>query len=220
MIDIYYLEEDARIAQSVKEFLTQGGCRVYVFATLDEIKEALNVMRPAVVLVDCHAPNGSGNLLCRWIRMHWRGTPVLFTSARNSLRADVNAESEDYVVKPFELDVLLGRIRALMRRTGGITKQYLSCDVISLDHNRRQVRCGAEEVRLSSSEYHLLLYLMQNKGKTVTRENMLSSIWDVNETDVSNNTLTVTVKRLREKLHRPDCLKTVRSVGYRLEDTE
>lgn len=73
MIDIYYLEEDARIAQSVKEFLTQGGCRVYVFATLDEIKEALNVMRPAVVLVDCHAPNGSGNLLCRWIRMHWRG---------------------------------------------------------------------------------------------------------------------------------------------------
>ena len=85
MIDIYYLEEDARIAQSVKEFLTQGGCRVYVFATLDEIKEALNVMRPAVVLVDCHAPNGSGNLLCRWIRMHWRGTRNLRITSSSRL---------------------------------------------------------------------------------------------------------------------------------------
>ena len=218
MIDIYYLEEDARIAQSVTDFLTQGGCRVYVFVTIDKIKEALSVMRPTLVLMDCHMPNASGIFLCRWIRLNCKGTPVLFVAAHSGLH-NANAESEDYVVKPFELDVLLRRIHALMRRTGDITKQSLSCDLISLDHNRRQVRCGAEEVRLSSSEYHLLLYLMQNKGRTVTRKKLLSSIWDVNETDVSNNTLTVTVKRLREKLHRPECLKTVHSVGYRLEDT-
>ena len=73
---------------------------------------------------------------------------------------------------------------------------------------------------LSPSEYRLLLHLMQNKGRTVTREPLLSAIWNTNETYVSNNTLSVTVKRLRAKLHQPACLKTVHSVGYRMEDSE
>ncbi len=219
MIDIYYLEDDRRIAQAVKEFLAQGGCHVCVFSTFDEIKEALNVMRPALVLVDCHMPNGIGNMLCRWIHANCKGIPVLFVAARSSSQSG-RSNTDNYIVKPFELDVLLRRIRALMQRAGGAGKQYLYCDVISLDRHQRQVRCGAEEVRLSSSEYQLLLHLMQNKGRTVTRENLLASIWDADGNDVNNNTLSVTVKRLREKLHQPECLKTIRSVGYRMEDSE
>ena len=92
--------------------------------------------------------------------------------------------------------------------------------MISLDRTRMQVCCGTEEVHLSPSEYRLLLHLMQNKGRTVTRETLLSAIWNTNETYVSNNTLSVTVKRLRAKLHQPACLKTVHSVGYRMEDSE
>ena len=72
---------------------------------------------------------------------------------------------------------------------------------------------------MSVAEYQLLLYLMQNKGKTVTREKILEQVWDVNGNYVNNNTLTVTMKRLRDKLDQPSCLKTVRSVGYRMEDT-
>lgn len=72
---------------------------------------------------------------------------------------------------------------------------------------------------MSAAEYQLLLYLMQNKGRTVTREKILEQVWDVNGNYVNNNTLTVTMKRLRDKLHQPSCLKTVRSVGYSMEDT-
>ena len=88
-----------------------------------------------------------------------------------------------------------------------------------MDLNRRTVSCGSEEIDLSVSEYGLLLYLLQNKGKTVTREKILEQVWDINGNYVNNNTLTVTMKRLRDKLHQPSCLKTIRSVGYRMEDT-
>ena len=80
------------------------------------------------------------------------------------------------------------------------------------------VSCYSEEILLSAAEYELLLYLMQNKGNTVTREKILEQVWDVKGNYVNDNTLTVTMKRLRDKLHQPVCLKTVRSVGYRMED--
>ena len=92
-----------------------------------------------------------------------------------------------------------------------------------IDLERRTVFCyGGEEsggqILLSAAEYQLLLYLMQNKGKTVTRRKLLEEIWDSCGNYVYDNTLTVTMKRLREKLHQPVCLKTVRSVGYRMEE--
>ena len=127
--------------------------------------------------------------------------------------------ADDYVTKPFELEVLHSRILALLRRTGNVAQQYLSCDGIRMDLNRRTVTCHSEEILLSAAEYELLLYLLQNKGKTLTREKILAQVWDVNGNYVNDNTLTVTVKRLREKLRQPACLKTVRSVGYRMEDT-
>ncbi len=125
---------------------------------------------------------------------------------------------DDYVVKPFELEVLHSRILALLRRAGNGAKQYLSCDGIEMDLNRRSVSCHSKEVDVSPAEYELLLYLMENKGKTLTRERILEQIWDVKGNYVNNNTLTVTMKRLRDKLCQPACIKTVRSVGYRMED--
>lgn len=122
-------------------------------------------------------------------------------------------------MKPFELEVLHSRILALLRRTGNAAEQYLSCDGIRMDLNRHTVSCRLEEISLSEAEYRLLLCLMQNKGRTVTRERILEQVWDVNGNYVNDNTLTVTMKRLRDKLYQPKCLKTVRSVGYRMEDT-
>ena len=123
------------------------------------------------------------------------------------------------MVKPFELEVLYSRIVALLRRSGNAAERYLTCDGIRIDQNRNTVSCHAEEINVSAAEYQLLLYLMQNKGKTVTREKILEQIWDVNGNYVNDNTLTVAMKRLRDKLHQPSCLKTVRSIGYRMEDT-
>ena len=87
-----------------------------------------------------------------------------------------------------------------------------------MDLNKRLVFCDTNEVRLSPAEYEVLLCLMRGKGRIVTREKILEQVWDVNGNYVNDNTLTVTVKRLREKLGQPSCLKTVRSVGYRMED--
>ena len=95
----------------------------------------------------------------------------------------------------------------------------MSCDGISVDQSKRMVFLHGEEVGLSGAEYQVLLYLMQNKGRTLTREMILGHIWDARGSYVNDNTLTVTIKRLREKLKQPLCLKTVRSVGYRMEDT-
>ena len=123
------------------------------------------------------------------------------------------------MVKPFELEVLYSRILALLRRSGNVAERYLSCDGIRIDQNRQTVSYHSEEINVSAIEYQLLLYLIQNKGKTVTREKILEQVWDVNGNYVNNNTLTVTMKRLRDKLYHPACLKTVRSIGYRMEDT-
>lgn len=223
MIDIYYVEDDKMISQAVKEFLEQRGYRVSVFPTVTGAKEALLRMRPAIVLVDWNMPDGNGNLLVQWIRSKWKELPVIFLTVRGDscdIVSGFENGADDYVVKPFELDVLLLRIKALLRRTGDVSKQYLSCGSISLDMKKMSVHYGAEEIRLSPSEYQLLLYLLQNKGKTVTRRTLLEEIWDSSGNYVNDNTLTVTMKRLREKLHQPVCLKTVRSVGYRMEELE
>lgn len=222
MTDIYYIEDDPDIAAAVKEYLEQKGFRVTLCATLAQARQALENHLPTLVLLDWNMPDGHGDRLCRWIRGRWKELPIIFLTVRNDASDIVSGfrdGADDYVVKPFQLEVLHSRILALLRRTGNVAEQYLSCGGIRIDQNRRTVTCHSEEVPLSAAEYQLLLYLMQHKGKTLTREQILAQVWDANGNYVNNNTLTVTVKRLRDKLGQPACLKTVRSVGYRMEDT-
>lgn len=223
MNDIYYVEDDESISQTVKEFLGQHGYSVFVYTTIEAAKKAFGSACPMLALLDWNMPDGSGRELSRWIRSKWKELPVILLTVRGDSRDIVSgfqSGADDYVVKPFELDVLLSRIKALLRRTGDASKQYLSCGSISLDMKKMLVRDGVEEISLSPSEYQLLLYLLRNKGKTVTRTKLLEEIWDSSGYYVNDNTLTVTMKRLREKLHQPVCLKTVRSVGYRMEELE
>ncbi|MCI6468057.1 MAG: response regulator transcription factor [Faecalicatena sp.] len=222
MIDLYYAEDDPNIATSVKEYLEQKNFRVTVYDTLAGVKQALEIHVPSMILLDWNMPDGHGDHLCSWIRRNWMELPIIFLTVRGESPDIVSGfqnGADDYVVKPFELEVLYSRILALLRRTRNAAEQYLSCDGIIIDQNRRTVTLHLEEVNLSLAEYELLLYLMQNKGKTVTRERILEQVWDVKGNYVNNNTLTVTMKRLRDKLNQPSCLKTVRSVGYRMEDT-
>lgn len=222
MIDIYYIEDDPDIAASVKEYLEQKGFHATICATLAQARRALETHVPTLVLLDWNMPDGHGDRLCRWIRDRWKELPIIFLTVRGDASDVVSGfrdGADDYVVKPFQLEVLHSRILALLRRTGNVSEQYLSCDDIRMDQNRRTVTCRSEEIPLSAAEYQLLLYLMQHKGRTLTRERILEQVWDANGSYVNNNTLTVTMKRLRDKLRQPACLKTVRSVGYRMEDT-
>lgn len=220
---IYYIEDDESISRTVMEFLRQHHYQVTVFQTIADAKQAIRGICPSLVLVDWNMPDGNGRELCGWIRSRWRELPVIFLTVRDEERDIVSgfqSGADDYVVKPFTLDVLLLRIQALLRRTGDVSGQYLSCGQVSLDRSRRTVQNGEKEVLLSPSEYELLLYLLQNRGRTVTRETLLQRIWDSNGNYVNDNTLTVTMKRLREKLDNPACLRTVRSIGYQMEDAE
>ncbi len=222
VVEVYYIEDDENIAQAVKEYLYGKNCIVSVFATITDAKKAITNHLPAIVLVDWNMPDGRGDMLCSWIRSRWRELPVIFLTVRgdsNDIVSGFRKGADDYVVKPFELEILYSRICALLRRAGNVSGQYLTCDRISLDQSGMMVFWGEEEISLSQPEYQVLLLLMRNKGKTITRERLLEQVWDCNGSFVNNNTLTVTIKRLREKLHQPLCLKTVRSFGYRMEDT-
>ena len=223
MTEIYYAEDDPGIAGMVKAYLERKNIRVSVYSTLADLRQALAKCPPAMVLLDWNMPDGRGDGLCRWIRGNWKELPIIFLTVRGD-SADIvsgfESGADDYVVKPFALEVLYSRVQALFRRSGNVSGQYLSCGEIAMDVSRRRVTCGAEEISLSAVEYQTLLCLMRNKGRIVTREKLLEQVWDVNGNYVNDNTLTVTVKRIRDKLHQPVCLKTVRSVGYRMEDTD
>lgn len=222
MTEIYYIEDDEAIAKAVKEYLEQRSCSVTVFREIAAAKQALLGRLPAVVLLDWNMPDGQGDALCRWIRDRWRELPVIFLTVRND-SADIVSGfqngADDYVGKPFDLEVLYSRILALLRRSRQKAERRLYCDRICLDREKLSVFCEQEEVALSGPEYQVLLLLMENKGKTVTRGQLLQQVWDQNGNFVNDNTLTVTMKRLREKLNNPACIKTIRSFGYRMEDT-
>ena len=221
MIEIYYIEDDENIATAVKAYLSPKGYAVSIFGTLESGKKALEHHIPSLALIDWNMPDGEGNSFCRWIRSSWKELPVIFLTVRDDtcdIISGFRYGADDYVTKPFELEVLYSRIYALLRRSGNVQNQYLSCGSISIDKNKMAVFYGEEEITVSQAEYQLLQLLIENKGKTVTRERLLTQIWGNNGNYVNDNTLTVAMKRLREKLHHPSCLKTIRSFGYRMED--
>lgn len=221
MREIFYVEDDETIAMTVREYLSGKGFSVSVFDTLEAGRRALMRRAPGLMLIDWNMPDGRGTDFCKWIRSEWKELPIIFLTVRDDTRDIVSGfenGADDYVTKPFELEVLHSRIEALLRRAGNVQGRYLSCGSIHVDTGRMAVLCGGEEVTVSQAEYQLLSILLRNKGKTVTRERLLSQIWDSNGNYVNDNILTVTMKRLREKLGHPSCLRTIRSFGYRMED--
>ena len=223
MTTIYYVEDDRDIAENVKTYLQIRQMEVHLFYSIADAKQALLRKCPDLLLLDRNMPDGNGDELCKWIRRLWGNQlPILYLTVRGETADIVQGfqnGADDYVVKPFELEVLYSRILALLRRSGQTKETRLFCDHLSLDTDNMSVFWEQEEILLSQPEYQLLLLLMKNKGKTVTRRQLLEQVWDSNGNYVNDNTLTVTMKRLREKLHNPTCLKTIRSFGYRLEES-
>lgn len=222
MKKIYYVEDDWNIASLVAEYLKQRNFIVSIIPTIEEARQVLGRQKPDLCLIDWNMPDGQGDVLCRHIRFRWKDLPIIFLTVRgdvNDIVAGFEYGADDYVTKPFELEVLYSRIQALFRRTGNISDQILCCDNILLNQSRKAVFCSDKEIVVSQMEYQLLLVLLNHKGQTVSREQLLHEVWDSNGNYVNDNTLTVTMKRLREKLHQPLCLKTIRSFGYRMEDT-
>ena len=220
---ILLVEDDTTIAGALTIFLTEKGCRVTVCPTLSGARELLAAALPDVAVLDWNLPDGQGADLCRELRQRWPRLPLLLLTVRDDTRdilAGFACGADDYVTKPFDREVLYARLLALGRRSRPDEEAGLVCGGIRLDPARQTVTCQGEPAALAPLEYQLLYLLMQNKGRTVTRQQLLDALWDKNGHFVNDNTLTVTMKRLREKLGRPACLKTVRSFGYRLEEPQ
>ncbi len=221
MKKLYYVEDDITIALAVQKYLKNKGYQVDVFDTIEQTKNALQTELPSLILIDWNLSDGSGQHLCKWVRDNWRELPIIFLTVKSDSKDIVlgfQGGADDYLIKPFDLEVMYVRISAILRRTGNIASNYLTCGDIAIDLLKHQVFISKQEIILSKIEYQLIKLLIENKGCILTRTRLLEVLWDANGNFVNDNTLTVTMKRLREKLNNPSNLKTIRSFGYRMED--
>ena len=172
-----------------------------------------------LLLIDVNLPDGDGISLCSQIREE-REVPVIFLTARDEekdMLGAFNAGADDYVVKPFKMQVLLKRIQAVLRRSAEEREEFIY-QKLKVSFAKKKVSYEGNEILLTPKEYRLLEYLIRNKGQVLTRENILERIWDVDGLFVGENTVSVTVNRLRRKIEpdpsRPVFIKTLFGVGY------
>ncbi len=222
MLSILFVEDDDTIAMGVEYSLKQDNYQVSLAYRLEQARDLLKRHSFDLVLLDLGLPDGSGFTLCKEIRLAG-DTPIIIISARDeeaSVVLGLDLGADDYITKPFRLRELISRMKAVLRRRGPVEvgDRTLACGDVTIFTQQAKVYKNGREVLLSALEYRLLLTLILNQGRLLTRSQILGSIWDVDEDFVNDNTLTVYIKRLREKLEddpqNPALIKTVRGQGY------
>jgi len=221
MFTILIIEDDDTIAFGIKSFLLKNNYRVIHGENLKKGKELFKTDID-LILLDLNLPDGSGFDFCRYVKKI-KDIPVIFLTIKDeesTMIKGLDMGGDDYITKPFKLSVLQSRINAVLRRTvkQNMQEEVLWCKDIKIIKSESRVYKNNHEVELTVSEYNLLLQLLENKNRTLTRTILLEKLWDVNGEFVNNNTLSVAMKRLRDKLEDASFIKTVRGIGYRLED--
>ncbi len=223
MVKILLVEDDETICFGVCSALRKKGYEVVECSCVAEGKELLSVEEFHLILLDLNLPDGNGYDFCGWIKQN-QDIPVIFLTVRDDvgdITRGLDMGADDYITKPFHIAVLESRIQAVLRRVGFHRREdhdELICGEIRLDKQRMQVYAGDENIILTGLEYRLLLMLMENKGCILSRNRILEKIWDIDGNFVNDNTLTVAIKRLREKLGQAAGITTVRRIGYRMEE--
>lgn len=216
---IILIEDNEAIVMGLEYLLAQEGYQVITARSAAQAKVMLKE-ESDLILLDISLPDGDGFALCREIKQKLQ-TPVIFLTAREEeedVVKGLDMGGDDYIIKPFRNRELISRIRNVLRRTGK-TGVVLQCGEVSLDMETGKVLRSGREVPLTKLEYKILSSLMAHPGKLFTREEILAEVWDISGNFVNDNTLSVTMKRIREKLGDADgnFIKTVRGMGYRLE---
>lgn len=184
---------------------------------------ALSSRFDAIVL-DAMLPGMDGFAVVRKLRENRNQTPVLMLTARNGPGDIVNgldSGADDYLAKPFSIEVLLARLRAISRRADAPHAACLEIREVKLDPASRRVTCGGNAVSLTPLEYKLLELLMRNRGRAVSRDSILDSVWGFDH-EVSQNNLEVFVRQLRHKVdtREPKLIQTLRGFGYMMREPE
>lgn len=225
MPHILLLEDDISLIDGLVYSLRKNGFSVDVARTVQEAKICLPKLSSYDLLIlDVTLPDGTGFDICERARKTDRQIPILFLTASDeevNIIRGLDSGGDDYVTKPFKLGELCSRIRALLRRAGIPEKEdagLLTCGDLSIDLLCSRVLLSGKTLDLTGAEYRLLCLLVKNAGCTVPRDTILSALWDDAGNFVDDNTLSVYIRRLREKVEadpsRPEHLITVRGFGY------
>ena len=225
MSKLLLLEDDPGLIDGLKYSLERNGFDVTVASSVREASAYLQERNDyALLLLDVTLPDGTGFEICERVRKQNNQIPIIFLTASDeevNIIRGLDGGGDDYITKPVRLGELCSRIRALLRRTGRPDPEkssLLEYGEVSIDLLGSRASINGRPLELTNAEYRLLCLLVRSAGRVVTRDSILNELWDNTGDFVDNNTLSVYVRRLREKTEddpsRPEHLITVRGFGY------
>lgn len=218
MKNILLVEDNYTIIMGLKYSLEQENFKVISAQNVSEFNGKIDKNDIDLVLLDVSLPDGNGFEICKEIKSK-KDIPVIFLTAQDeetSVVLGLDLGADDYIVKPFRTRELISRINSVLRRYGHNESNLIQYKNIKIDTSSAKVYKDNEEIIFTSLEYKILLMLFSNQNKLISREQLLEKIWDIVGNFVNDNTLTVYIKRIREKLGDETIIKTVRGLGYRI----
>ena len=221
MTKIIIVEDDSAIREELSLLLVNESYQVVAVTDFTDIARQVSDFSPDLILLDLGLPGRDGLTLCADIRRVSR-TPIIFVTSRDSAHDELRALSlggDDYITKPYNLPVLLARIKAVLRRAGGPAEpDILEANGLTLHLTRGTAEAGGKVAELTRNELKILACLMEHQGKIVSRADLIDALWD-SQIYIDDNTLSVNMTRLRAKLEGlglPGSIKTRRGMGYQL----
>ena len=223
MYRIFIVEDDAVIAKILKEHLEKWDYQVDIACDLKNVTDEFEKINPHVVLMDISLPFYNGYHWCTQIRSK-SNVPVIFISSMNenmNIVMAINMGGDDFISKPFDLNVVTAKIQAIIRRTYSFSKEqdFIDYNQVRLNLSDCTIMSDDKKIELTKNEYRIMLSLMENAGHIVPRDKLMEKLWE-SEAFVDDNTLTVNIKRLRKKLEEngiQNFIKTKKGTGYIIE---
>jgi DNA-binding response OmpR family regulator len=220
---ILIIEDEHKIANAIREGLTGESYAVDVSYNGEEGLNAARYETYDLIILDRMLPGGMDGVdICRTLRKEGKHQPILILTAKDQVHHRVeglNGGADDYLVKPFSFEELLARVRALLRRPHESLGEVLQVEDLTLNTISKEVRRGSTAISLSSKEFALLEYLLRNQGKVLSKNNIISHVWDF-DADILPNTVEVFMGYLRAKIDKPfdgpTLIQTVRGFGYKV----
>jgi DNA-binding response OmpR family regulator len=216
------VEDDERLRNIVRRALTRINLACDETGAIEEAEELLDLHAYDVLVLDRRLPDGDGVTLCRAVRDRGFANAILMLTAMDDARSTIEGLGEgadDYLGKPFDVEVLEARVKALLRRNSRRPALLLTSGSLQLDPSRRSASCGATPLSLTAREFRLLEAFLRAPGAVISREELMEQAWGEREEPMSN-TIDVLIARLRRKLEAagaPNAIETVRGAGYRLQ---
>lgn len=217
MANIFLLEDDKILSKGISIALKKDGHTITAVYDYLEAIQKYQSQKYDLFLLDVNLPDGNGIEICKKIR-ETSETPVMFLTANDTeedMLSGFSVGCDDYISKPFSLEVLRKKVMVVLKRTGSEIER-IKYRNLEVDKEKYLVLLNGQEIHLTSTEYKLLIYLMENKGRVVTKAMILEQLWDIDGNFVDDNTVRVNIKRLRQKLNdeKQEYIVTVFGMGY------